>query len=92
MRLIKTDALAAICDAPAAAVIAAARILGHQQIADSLAFSQKPGVDFVREVEYHAGMLRNQEARQTRRESREKTIYPNPPSPESDGATQTHGV
>lgn len=63
MALLRISDIAAICQTPEAAVVAAAKILGYRRIGDCLALSKKPGVDFLREIDYHAKMFQAAEAR-----------------------------
>lgn len=55
--------IARLCQAPESAVIAAARILGYRRIGAVLAFSRRPGADFLQEIDYHAGLHRRAEQR-----------------------------
>ena len=61
--IIRISDIAQLCQAPESAVIAAAKILGYRRIGATLAFSKKPGADFVREIDYHAGLHRRAEQR-----------------------------
>lgn len=63
MALLRISDIAAICQAPESAVVAAAKILGYRRIGECLALSKKPGLDFIREVDYHAKMFQAAEAR-----------------------------